>query len=266
MIRRIVLLLLGIALTVPLVAALAGEPGEPPVRLKKKDRKDPAPGVEQKKDKEDQKKTDDLDLDKELRKGEGKDSIPDPARKKAEEEMKELIARLHKNMDASEDRLAKRDPGDATRDIQKDILKDLDELIKQQQDQQDQDSQCKNGECDKDNPSSSNTKNRKNASKKQGQSLAKNKPQGDPKKSPSDKTGKQTNSDANVSSDTVKLGSGKTNNKEIEMHKGIWGHLPETQRQEMDAYARERFMPRYEELLRQYYRTLSEQTRKRKGD
>ena len=34
----------------------------------------------------------------------------------------------------------------------------------------------------------------------------------------------------------------------------------------MDTYARERFMPRYEELLRQYYRTLSEQGRKTKGD
>jgi len=34
----------------------------------------------------------------------------------------------------------------------------------------------------------------------------------------------------------------------------------------MDAYSRERFMPRYDELLRQYYRALSEQSRKKDGE
>jgi hypothetical protein len=30
----------------------------------------------------------------------------------------------------------------------------------------------------------------------------------------------------------------------------------------MDAYSRGRFMPRYQEMLEQYYRTISEQNRK----
>ena len=35
--------------------------------------------------------------------------------------------------------------------------------------------------------------------------------------------------------------------------KEIWGHLTETQRAEMDVYAREKFMAKYNDLIKQYY-------------
>jgi hypothetical protein len=277
MIRRALLLVLGLALTAPLFAALAGEPGEAPVRLKKKERKDSAPAAEQKKDqdKKDKAKQDDLDLEKELRKQEGAKGKEqdDLAQKKAEEELKELVNRLHKNMQASEDRLGQKDPGDATREIQKDILKDLDELIKQQGNAQssDEDSQSQEGG---DGQSQGQKKSRGNAKKKSGknqkQGMAKGgNPQGNPK--PGAKNGKgqsqqQAKGDGPNNSDTPKGESGKGNNRVSEIYKDLWGNYPERQRQEMDTYARERFMPRYEELLRQYYRTISEQSRKTKGD
>jgi hypothetical protein len=44
----------------------------------------------------------------------------------------------------------------------------------------------------------------------------------------------------------------------------VWGHLPETMRQEVDHYYRDRFMPRYRELLQQYYSRLAESERKDK--
>jgi hypothetical protein len=43
-----------------------------------------------------------------------------------------------------------------------------------------------------------------------------------------------------------------------EVYKDTWGHLPETLRQEMDLYYREQFMPRYSDLLKQYYASLAE--------
>jgi hypothetical protein len=46
-----------------------------------------------------------------------------------------------------------------------------------------------------------------------------------------------------------------------ELYRTDWGHLPLTKRLEMDAYSRERFMPRYDEMLQQYYRTVAEQGR-----
>ena len=40
--------------------------------------------------------------------------------------------------------------------------------------------------------------------------------------------------------------------------KDIWGNLPDTLRQEFDHYYREQFMPRYRDLLQQYYLRLAE--------
>ena len=51
-----------------------------------------------------------------------------------------------------------------------------------------------------------------------------------------------------------------------DLFKDVWGHLPLNKRQEMDAYARERFLPKYDEILRQYYRTISEQGRHKDGE
>jgi hypothetical protein len=277
MIRRALVLVLGLALATPLVVSLAGAQDEPPVRLKKKERKETAPTTEQKKaeQKKGEEKQNNLDLEKELRKQEGPrgKEADEPAQQKAEAELKELIARLHKNMQSSEERLAKKDSGDGTREIQKDILNDLDELIKQSQSQQDQDSQCQDGTCEKEGQSQNQRKNSKNTSKKsgqkQGQQTAKNKSSGNPKPS-AGKQGKQqgqqqVKGDGN-NTDTKRQGSSKGDNRISDVVKDFWGDWPERQRQEMDTYARERFMPRYEELLRQYYRTISEQGRKTKGD
>ena len=47
-----------------------------------------------------------------------------------------------------------------------------------------------------------------------------------------------------------------------DLYKDVWGTLPDRMRQEMDLYYREQFMPRYSELLRQYYAALAEQRKK----
>ena len=38
---------------------------------------------------------------------------------------------------------------------------------------------------------------------------------------------------------------------------------PEKMRQEMDSYFKERFMPRYSDLLKQYYSNIAEQNKKK---
>jgi hypothetical protein len=48
--------------------------------------------------------------------------------------------------------------------------------------------------------------------------------------------------------------------------KGLWGDLPTKARQQADALASDQIMPRYEELMRQYYKTIAEQKRKREGE
>lgn len=58
----------------------------------------------------------------------------------------------------------------------------------------------------------------------------------------------------------------KDDQRFADLYKDVWGHLPDRLRQEMDLYYREQFMPRYSELLRQYYAAIAEQKKKGDGD
>jgi hypothetical protein len=54
-------------------------------------------------------------------------------------------------------------------------------------------------------------------------------------------------------------------NADLDKH-GVWGHVPQTLRAQMDAYSNPQpFMPKYDDLIKRYYRTISEQGR-RKGE
>jgi hypothetical protein len=54
-------------------------------------------------------------------------------------------------------------------------------------------------------------------------------------------------------------------NPNADLYKDVWGHLPESLRAQMDAYANDKkFMDKYDELIKKYYRTIAEQGR-RKG-
>jgi hypothetical protein len=57
----------------------------------------------------------------------------------------------------------------------------------------------------------------------------------------------------------------RNKNADLDKH-GVWGHLPQTLRAQMDAYSNPQpFMPKYDDLIKRYYRTISEQGR-RKGE
>jgi len=51
---------------------------------------------------------------------------------------------------------------------------------------------------------------------------------------------------------------------DVPIAKEVWGHLPEKARQEVSQYYREQYLPRYNDLLKQYYTALAERERKGK--
>lgn len=170
-----------------------------------------------------------------------KDDKDEPAPEKADQDAKETLERINRNMRTSEDRLARKDPGEGTRSIQRDILKDLDALIEQTQRQQQQ--QAGGG------GSSRSLERRPQSGTPQKQS-ASGKKSGADKKPKSGAEGRE--------GDSANRGPSKI----ADLYKEIWGHLPETLRQEMDTYAREQFMAKYNDLLKQYYATIAEKGRR----
>ncbi len=221
------------------------DPPEPPVRLKKKKPREPEPPNA---------KPAPAPEDKPAKSPEAKEPQPREPREPAEDpekEAAEILARVGKNMRATEERLAQKDAGEGTRQIQRDILKDLDSLIEQTKRQQQQQQQ-----------------QNASRSRERGNRQTAQRPQPQRQPTPADKPAQgQQPREQRAQNQPGKGGKGQRGemNRIADLYKEVWGHLPETMRQEMDQYAREQFMPRYSELLKQYYATIAEKGH-RKGE
>jgi hypothetical protein len=298
--RFVLVLLAGVVFLAGL--ALAQEPAgqdEPPVRLKKKKpRGDDKPMTEPAKP--DDKKKDD-------KKAEPREAEPVTP----QEEEKEVLQRVIKNVHNVEERLAKNDLGEGTRQTQRDILKDIESLIRHnesasqsggQPDQdnggedqnasQNKDQQGKGGQKSQansgggrksqSNGGSGGGAGRKSQSQRNGGRQTGKQPggqksgksqtggdksagkDGDPKdgdgKKPGGKNGKGGNGGGGGDKDD------RARNKSADVYKAEWGHVPATLRPQMDAYSNQQsFLPKYDDLIKRYYRTIAEQGR-RKGD
>ncbi|MFQ3591710.1 MAG: hypothetical protein SNJ82_00775 [Gemmataceae bacterium] len=342
MIRRFLPLCLGLLLVYGVLAPVPaatqqGDPtvnsgGDDPPRLKKKKREGMVPPAEPPKD---DKPTDPppgqdgtgkgkqpIDLPKEpvVKPGKGKEPIDKPSKGKEpggadepllpedrpradpEEDEAEILERINRNMRAVEDKLGNRELGEATEQQQRDILNDIDSLIRRsqeggggggqnQQDQHNQDQasqqQAQQGgqgqqgglsRAEKRRQDRMQARNQNSRQQKQHQQRqqAQSRPQrGDQPGEPlaggkhPQPLPKGSNQPQPMGGDQPGAGrTGPTSDKqrEIELTKEIWGHLPESLRAEMNAYSNPQpFMPRYDDLIKKYYKAIAEKGRK-KGD
>jgi hypothetical protein len=213
----------------------------------------------------------------------------DPNSRDALDEAKQLAERIVQAAKDAGKRLAEQDPGTQTQRKQRDVVTGIDELIKRTQNPppQDQSNSPPNQSNSNPNRPMANTGQgggsagqqrpgsaqqpgagrRERKSRREQSSLGPN-----PASSNSNSGGaSMPSADNNNASGRQPQGgappsarSKESAGKVADLYKDVWGHLPERLRQEMDLYYREQFMPRYQELLRQYYSSLAE--RKRPGD
>lgn len=175
------------------------------------------------------------------------------------------IERIKEDADRAGKKLSERDAGANTQQLQKEVLLRIDDLIRKAKEpppMSDSSSQSKS------NPSP--------MTKSGGSSAAAQRKERREKTSQANSGGMQpkdrTSSPIPRLDPLPSLGSPrpKLNDNELlrptmplritDTYKDAWGHLPEKVRQEMDLYFREQFMPRYSELLRQYYSSLAERS------
>lgn len=288
MIRRVVVGLLSVAFLIAGLAIAQEPPGgdDPPVRLKKKNKPD---AVE--KGKEDQPKPADPPKD-EPKDKDPKDKDPKEGAEPAvpdEPEMdeSEVLNRVGKNMRTSEDRLANRELTDGTRQVQDDILKDLDSLINQMKnggggaDNQNQNEQQQAGDEQKQGGGKQNQggKTKIGMGRKGGKGGQQQQAKAGQGKKPGSGQGQgaqgqqqanagqgqkpqQTQGGANQGGGGGQSQPGDAM-KLAELYKDRWGELPETMRAEMNAYSREQFMAKYNDLIKQYYSTVAEKSRRK---
>jgi len=166
--------------------------------------------------------------------------------------------------------LSEKDAGAKTQQLQKDVLKNIDALIRKSQE-----------------PPPMSKNDMSQPPPKDGMNGAKPPPQGgsdssvarrerrEQAKSKSTEGGENERQPFpmnNAKDKSQEFGGPMNNPNKIEakgqtprapdFYKDVWGHLPEKMRQEMDSYFREQFMPRYSEMLRDYYSSLAERSSK----
>jgi hypothetical protein len=204
------------------------------------------------------------DKDAKAKKDDGKQPpIARPAQ--GEEEQKKLVKRVLRNMRDAESRLAKNDPGKVTRKIQRDILQDLDALIRQTRQRPPSQSnsrrQQRNQKNSRNSQNSKNSKNSKNS--RNGQSGSNSK---DPRQASDRSTQPNKGNPGKTNQGNVGGTSGKKDDRNADLFKNTWGHLTEKERQKIDEYTRAGNIPDYESLQQEYERTLAEEGNSKKGD
>ncbi len=286
------------------LAGLAEPPervtSEPPVRLKKKkpsaEVTPPAPMPEKKPQppenpSQPEKKPDDERLD----------PREQPAMPDLGGDEQEVLDRLRKNTRSAEERLANKELGDATRQVQDDILKDLDALIQglenpeeNPQNQNQQQNQSQQNQDNQQNQPQQNQRNQQNQQQSGGASRQQQpgmQPRGGSQQErertpqqarrerrkqrqtqtaqrPRPQTGQQPQSrpqDPNPMNPRETPVATGAREKPLDPRFDTWGHLDEVERLKMHRYMEEKFMDKYDELTRQYYRTIAEKSR-RKGN
>jgi len=209
---------------------------DPPLRLKKKTKPVPKEQAEPTPEKKTRPKL--------ANKKPKKDERPEEEAWQAAQKAKEALSHAAQGMRDAEKRLAHKDPGDATRQIQCDVLKNLDELIKQTQRQQQQQQQ---------QTASSSQSRRRSSSERQSAQRAGNRRQQSEGRQQADSSARKNANRPGMGG----VGDRGASNKIADIYKDVWGNLPETMRQEMDQYSREQFMAKYGDLLKHYYSTIA---------
>lgn len=180
----------------------------------------------------------DADLLKSLGVTQNKDAAKDPLR--------EAIERMR----SVQSRIGNKDAGARTQEDQARIVKDLEQLIEQLQ------QQSNSGKPPPKQDSQPQPENEEPTEQAQSQ------PENSAKQQAARR--KQENSKAAESTDRTEPGKPVTieEARREELEKDVWGHLPPALRKQLLNVYSDKFLPKYEDLVRSYYETLAERGRK----
>jgi len=160
------------------------------------------------------------------------------------------LQRAVRLMRDAQQRIEQRDTSEKTREIQNQVVEDLDKLIKQLQQAQ------RNPQP---NPQSDPSPSPMEFDEREQQQ---------PENSTAQKNqdGQRRRDQEKAAESTERAEQGTPTAAELarreQLEKDVWGHLPPAVRQQLLNVYSEKFLPRYEELVRRYYEALAEQNQR----
>jgi len=159
----------------------------------------------------------------------------------AEKESDNPLLEIARKMRDAQGRLDRQDAGSTTQIVQKEIVEDLDKLIDEARKAA---KQCAGGQC-------------------RAQGVAARQPVGQPPAGGEPEGGQSSDPRAGESSPRPRTASDRPREVDLEQVRAIikelWGELPEREREQMLESPPEEFLPKYELLIEEYFRRLSEE-------
>ncbi|MGD9644992.1 MAG: hypothetical protein AB7U73_04715 [Pirellulales bacterium] len=152
------------------------------------------------------------------------------------------LTRIGRKMQEAQRLIAQRQPGEPAQKLQTDIVNEIDELLKQARQQQSQ-------------QQSSSSKQRQQSRRDKA-----DQPQPEPGSGQPEEAGNEPSRDS-----TDRLRPEAVAEPDVgqmqDLLRELWGHLPEHERQQVINSTIEKFVPKYESLIKEYFKRLSEATR-----
>ena len=167
------------------------------------------------------------------------------------------LERAIKGMRQAQKRISAADTSGETQKIQQQVVKDLQDilaLLKKQQQRQKRQSQ--NQKQDQNQSQSERQKMQQDQTDPQNSGSKKN-----PDKSGDPRDGRRNDgksADSQERTDPARAAAEKA--RRAQMVKDVWGHLPPHVREAMLNSVSEKYLPKYEELVKKYYETLAQKT------
>ncbi|MFO1023200.1 MAG: hypothetical protein U0903_21300 [Planctomycetales bacterium] len=173
------------------------------------------------------------------------------------------VEKILKGMQLSETKVRSSDTSKETLETQKQIVKDLDALIKALQQQQNQQPPPSSSPQQNQQQQDQNQQQNQSQQERQQAQPQNSREQQEAERQRQQRRNAQTRSEADKSRESGPRKETKTNSKPEEgstaaYEKDVWGHLPPAMRRELLNIYREKFIPKYDEMVRKYYEALSE--------
>lgn len=174
-------------------------------------------------------------------------------------------------------RLQKTETDKQTRELQTQIVKDLDDLIEKLKNQkppppnpnQNQPPPPPNGENSPETPprggaqpKPQNSQKQRGGSEEKKQSAEQNQQQARKSQQGSAEEKSESKKSRNSDNQQRQTRSAEEEAARQRMAKDVWGHLPAALRQELLNVYSEKYLPKYDEMVRKYYEALAEQNRR----
>ena len=166
-------------------------------------------------------------------------------------------------MRSAQERIAEKDTGQETREIQEQVVANLQKLIDMMKDRQSQPPSASSGspQSPEDQQPRQPQKGNPNPQQRVGQQNQQTNPEGQEKTQ--QQLTKKENEDATESTDEQR--EGRKGNANLaprpEMLNEVWGHLPPSVRLLLLNNSSDKYLPKYEDLARRYFEALAEPAR-----